>query len=255
MAADIRILIADDHPILRKGLRQMLEAVPHLRVIGEADDGEAALEQIVAQQPDVVILDIDMPKLDGFGVARELARRRIPSAIIFLTLHASEELFTEAMDLGARGYIPKESALDGDRGGRQGRGGGTVLRDAVAHVAARSASAAARVPCPRVSQASARSPRPSADPEARRRRALEQGHRRAAVRALPDRREPPRQHRAEARPAGPQRRPEVRAPASRRAVEPARRRSRVVTHARTCVRPHADRAERLSSGLARTPIR
>ena len=111
MAADIRILIADDHPLLRKGLRQVIEAVPHLRVIGEVDDGEAALEQIAAQQPDVVILDIDMPKLDGFGVAREMVRRRIPSAIIFLTLHASEGLFTEAMDLGARGYIPKESAL------------------------------------------------------------------------------------------------------------------------------------------------
>ena len=111
MAADIRILIADDHPVLRKGLRQVIEADPHLRVIAEADDGEAALEQIVAQQPDVVVLDIDMPRLDGFGVARELARRRIASAIVFLTLHASEELFTEAMDLGARGYILKESAL------------------------------------------------------------------------------------------------------------------------------------------------
>ena len=89
----------------------MIEAVPHLRVIAEVDDGEAALEQIVAQLPDVAILDIDMPKLDGFGVARELVQRRIPSAIIFLSLHASEGLFTEAMDLGARGYIPKESAL------------------------------------------------------------------------------------------------------------------------------------------------
>ena len=136
MAADIRILIADDHPLLRKGLRQVIEAVPHLRVVGEVDDGEAALEQIVAQQPDVVILDLDMPKLDGFGVARELARRRIPSAIIFLTLHASEGLFTEAMDLGARGYIPKESALTTIVEGVKAVAAGQVLRDAVAHVAA-----------------------------------------------------------------------------------------------------------------------
>ncbi len=111
MSADVRILIADDHPVLRKGLRQVIEADPRLRVIGEADDGEAALEQIVAHRPDVVVLDIDMPKLDGFGVVRELERRQLAPAIIFLTLHASEELFTEAMELGARGYILKESAL------------------------------------------------------------------------------------------------------------------------------------------------
>jgi DNA-binding NarL/FixJ family response regulator len=112
-SAQISILIADDHPVLRSGLRQCIEADPRLKVIGEADDGETALEQIATEQPDVVVLDIDMPKLDGFGVAREMAKRRIESAIIFLTLHASEELFTEAMELGARGYILKESALAG----------------------------------------------------------------------------------------------------------------------------------------------
>ena len=148
MAADIRILIADDHPLLRKGLRQMIEAVPHLRVIGEADDGEAALEQIVAQQPDVVVLDIDMPKLDGFGVARELARRRIPSAIIFLTLHASEEPVHRSDGPRRSRLHPEGERAHDDRRGRQGRGGGTVLRDAVAHVAARSAIVPARVPCP-----------------------------------------------------------------------------------------------------------
>jgi DNA-binding NarL/FixJ family response regulator len=113
MAADVRILIADDHPILRKGLALVIEADPRLHVVAEADDGEAALEQIVAQSPDVAVLDIDMPKLDGFGVARELKKRQLTPAIIFLTLHAGEEVFAEAMELGARGYILKESALAG----------------------------------------------------------------------------------------------------------------------------------------------
>jgi DNA-binding NarL/FixJ family response regulator len=112
-SAHVRIVIADDHPILRQGLRQVIESDPHLHVIGEADDGEAAVEQIAAECPDVVVLDIDMPKLDGFGVVRALQTRRLTPAIIFLTLHASEELFTEAMELGARGYILKESAIAG----------------------------------------------------------------------------------------------------------------------------------------------
>ena len=111
--ADVRIVVADDHPVLRKGLRLVIEADPRLKVVGEADDGQTALDLIVSQKPDVAVLDIDMPKLDGFGVVRELAQRETMPAIVFLTLHATEELFTEALELGARGYILKESALTG----------------------------------------------------------------------------------------------------------------------------------------------
>jgi DNA-binding NarL/FixJ family response regulator len=109
--SDLRIVVADDHPVLRQGLRHVIEADPRLHVVGEAGDGEAALEQIVAHAPEVAVLDIDMPKLDGFGVVRALAQREAMPAIVFLTLHATEELFTEALELGARGYILKESAL------------------------------------------------------------------------------------------------------------------------------------------------
>lgn len=112
-SAHVRILVVDDHPVLRQGLRQVIESDPRLRVIGEAGDGEAALALIDAHRPDVVVLDIDMPKLDGFGVVRELEARRLTPAIIFLTLHAGEELFTEAMERGVRGYILKESAIAG----------------------------------------------------------------------------------------------------------------------------------------------
>jgi DNA-binding NarL/FixJ family response regulator len=113
MSSDVRIVVVDDHPILRKGLKQVIEADPRLRIVGEADDGESALEQIQAHRPDVAVLDIEMPKLDGFGVVREMEKRRLDAAVIFLTLHADEDLFNEAIELGARGYILKESALTG----------------------------------------------------------------------------------------------------------------------------------------------
>lgn len=113
MPADIRVLIADDHPVLRAGLKQVIESDPRVHVVGEADNGLAALEQLDALTPEIAVLDIDMPGLDGFGVLREIQKRRLSTAVIFLTFHADEELFAEAMDLGAKGYILKESALSG----------------------------------------------------------------------------------------------------------------------------------------------
>ena len=111
MANETRIVIADDHPVLRKGLRQVIESDARLKVVGEADDGEAALAQVREVKPDIAVLDVDMPKLDGFGVAREIQKEKIPVRIVFLTIHSEEDLFHAAMDLGVRGYILKESAL------------------------------------------------------------------------------------------------------------------------------------------------
>jgi DNA-binding NarL/FixJ family response regulator len=108
---EIRILIADDHPIVRKGLRMAVEEDAGLIIVGEAADGESALALIETLRPQVAVLDIDMPKLDGFGVAREIHRRRLPVEIIFLTMHAQEDLLRAALDLGVRGYILKDSAL------------------------------------------------------------------------------------------------------------------------------------------------
>jgi DNA-binding NarL/FixJ family response regulator len=112
VADEIRILIADDHPIVRKGMLFTLEKEPGLRVIAEAADGEAALALITEHLPNIAVLDINMPKLDGFGVAREISKRRLPVNFIFLTLHPDEELLRAAMDLGAKGYILKDSALE-----------------------------------------------------------------------------------------------------------------------------------------------
>jgi DNA-binding NarL/FixJ family response regulator len=107
----IRVLIADDHPIVRKGLRTMLEEDEDLLVVAEAGDGETALAQIKKLIPEVAVLDIDMPKLDGFGVAREMQRLKLKTSIIFLTLHSEEDMFRAALEMGGRGYLLKDSAM------------------------------------------------------------------------------------------------------------------------------------------------
>jgi DNA-binding NarL/FixJ family response regulator len=107
----ISILIADDHPLMRKGLRLSVEEDPGLKVVGEASDGEAALSLIAKLHPHVALLDIEMPKLDGLGVAREVVKRGLKTEIIFLTLHSNQDLFRSAMDLGCKGYILKDSAV------------------------------------------------------------------------------------------------------------------------------------------------
>src|SRR5215471_8377585 len=90
---DIRILIADDHPIFRKGLRQVIEAEQRLRVIDEADDGVTALDQIRQKHPDIAILDIHMPNLSGFDLARVIQEEGIKVEVTFLTMHKAEDMF------------------------------------------------------------------------------------------------------------------------------------------------------------------
>ena len=110
-ATEIRIVVADDHPIVRQGLRQTIEAERGLKVVAEATDGLMAVEQIKSLKPQVAVLDIDMPLLDGFGVVRALRAEKIDVDVIFLTIHRDEDFFNEAINLGARGYVLKDSAL------------------------------------------------------------------------------------------------------------------------------------------------
>jgi len=105
------IVIADDHALVRDGLRQAIERDARFVVVAEASDGQEALEQIQTHRPDVAVLDIRMPKLDGLAVARELRSRRIDVALVFLTLHDDEDLLDSALELGARGYLLKASAV------------------------------------------------------------------------------------------------------------------------------------------------
>jgi DNA-binding NarL/FixJ family response regulator len=108
---EIRILIADDHPVVRTGLRTTVEEDPSIKVVAETGDGETALALIRKLLPHVAVLDIDMPKMDGFGVAREIGRQGLETKIVFLTLHTDEDLFRAALDLGAQGYVLKDSAV------------------------------------------------------------------------------------------------------------------------------------------------
>ena len=112
MGDEIRIVVADDHPVVRGGLKFSISEDPDLEVVGEAGDGEAALILIKKLHPHITLLDIDMPKLDGFGVAREIAKLKLQTKIIFLSLHRDEDIFRTAMDIGGNGYLLKDSAMD-----------------------------------------------------------------------------------------------------------------------------------------------
>jgi DNA-binding NarL/FixJ family response regulator len=110
MRPGITVLIADDHPIFRTGLRQVIETDPDVRVVAEAGDGDEALAIIQSVGPDVAVLDIDMPGRDGLDVARALRDRRSATRVIFLTLHTDAWFLNAALDAGVQGYVAKESA-------------------------------------------------------------------------------------------------------------------------------------------------
>ena len=111
MSNEITIILADDHPIVRKGLREVIEEDQRLRVVSEANNGREAVEAIEKFSPQVTILDVDMPVLNGFETAREIRARKLKTEIVFLTMHRDEDLFNEAIDLGAKGFVLKDSAL------------------------------------------------------------------------------------------------------------------------------------------------
>ena len=111
MSNEIRLIIADDHPLLRHGLRKMIEKDSRLTVLAEADDGAEALRLIQALKPDIAVLDVHMPEMTGFDVARAIAEQRLTTAIVILTMFKEEEMFNTALNLGVKGYVLKDSAL------------------------------------------------------------------------------------------------------------------------------------------------
>lgn len=110
MKTETTIVLADDHPIFRQGLRQLIEREAGWRVVAEAEDGQSALAQIEAHAPDVAVLDLDMPELDGFEVAQRALVTNADVKIIILTLHKDALHFQRAWELGVRGYLVKEGA-------------------------------------------------------------------------------------------------------------------------------------------------
>jgi DNA-binding NarL/FixJ family response regulator len=110
MSSEIRVVIADDHPIFRAGLKQIIESSPRFKVVGDAPDGQTALRLIEELRPDVIVLDINMPLLDGLETVNEIRQRRLPGEIVFLTMHSEEAMFNKALALGVKGYVLKDSA-------------------------------------------------------------------------------------------------------------------------------------------------
>jgi DNA-binding NarL/FixJ family response regulator len=108
--SNLRLVIAGGEPLVRREIRQSLEAVPGVAILGEAGDGEAALEIIGRLQPDVAVLDVNLPGVDGFGVAREMRARRLNVGMVFLAAESDETLLDAALELGVRGYVLQESA-------------------------------------------------------------------------------------------------------------------------------------------------
>ncbi len=105
----IRILIADDHGVLRAGLRSLLNAEPGLEVIGEADNGATAVKLVQELQPDIVLLDIGMPQLNGIQVTKKVKDELPQVRVLILTLHEDESLLRQAIENGASGYIVKRA--------------------------------------------------------------------------------------------------------------------------------------------------
>jgi two-component system NarL family sensor kinase len=105
-----RILIADDHDVLRRGIRTMLESDPDLEVCGEAVDGKDALEKTLAQTPDLVILDINMPIMNGLDVLRQIVRHRPQTKVLAFSVHDSKQIVEEILAAGAHSYLSKATA-------------------------------------------------------------------------------------------------------------------------------------------------
>ena len=106
----IRVLLADDHTILRAGLRMMIDAQPDIEVVGEASDGRQALNEAQRLQPDIVLMDITMPEMNGIEATRQIKRAMDSTRVLILTMHENEEYLFQVLRAGASGYILKEAA-------------------------------------------------------------------------------------------------------------------------------------------------
>ncbi|MBP2321140.1 DNA-binding NarL/FixJ family response regulator [Kibdelosporangium banguiense] len=129
----IRVMLVDDHPVVREGLRGMLDAEPDLTVIGEAGSGEQAVELALAERPDVILMDLRMPGLDGAGATEKIMSSDIGSRVIVLTTYETDADILRAVEAGATGYLLKDASRAELAGAiRAATRGETVLAPSVA---------------------------------------------------------------------------------------------------------------------------
>lgn len=110
--AKIRLLLVDDQQIIRQGLRSLLEAKPDLEVVGEAENGQQAIALVAAVHPDVVLMDVRMPVMDGVAATRQICQQFSPTKVLVLTTFDDDEYVAQAMRVGASGYLLKDTHSD-----------------------------------------------------------------------------------------------------------------------------------------------
>jgi len=103
----IRVAIADDHAMVRRGIRRLLESVDGFEVIGEASNGQEAIALVQSLEPDVLVMDVAMPQMDGIKATRRIQALGLPTKILILSMYSSANLVQEAIRIGARGYLLK----------------------------------------------------------------------------------------------------------------------------------------------------
>jgi two-component system nitrate/nitrite response regulator NarL len=108
----IKVLLADDHPVVRRGIASCLGRFPHLQIVGEAADGQEAMRKITELSPDVVLMDIDMPHLDGLAVTERLRKEKPQVKVLVLSMHSQTDFVMRILQSGARGYVLKDAPTE-----------------------------------------------------------------------------------------------------------------------------------------------
>ncbi len=131
----IKVLLADDHPVVRGGIRFALDKDPGIQIVGEAEDGRQAVELSAALGPDIVIMDLQMPVLTGIEATRLIRKSNQPVKILMLTLHENDELLYEALQAGVNGYMLKMASVDSLRNAvRMVAAGHSIFDDKIARI-------------------------------------------------------------------------------------------------------------------------
>jgi two-component system response regulator NreC len=108
----IKLILADDHAVVRSGLRMLLEARPDIQIVGEAETGAEAVAKVKSLKPDVILMDIQMPDMNGIEATRRIKESGVNTAVLALTMHEDDQYFFEMLKAGASGYVPKRAAPD-----------------------------------------------------------------------------------------------------------------------------------------------